>query len=156
MPNSLGSTLCGQLRGVRKCRAHTPDEAPPDAVVLLVLQLFAAPDVPLVHVAYRRVARIPARAAVRRAAVVRDGRVGKPGDDVGKDLLIDDPSRERVDACRMQASSVSYPVSVEIICTTPLEHLLVVLVVPAEANNGGVVAQARDVVFSLLLHAGDK
>ncbi len=55
-----------------------------------------------------------------------------------------------------QAPLVSYPLFLRLIHTTPLEHLLVILVVSAEADNRRVVAQALDVVFSLLLHAGNK
>ena len=55
-----------------------------------------------------------------------------------------------------QAPSVSCLISLGKIHTTPLEHLLVVLVVSTEADNRRVVAQALDVVFGLLLHAGDE
>ena len=78
--------------------AHIPYKTAPKPVVFLVLQFFAAPDVPLVHVTDRRVTSVPAGAAVRRAAVVWDRRIGEPLNDVGKDLLVYNPRRERVDA----------------------------------------------------------
>ena len=86
---------------------NLPDEAAAAEWVLLPRPLFAAPDLPLVHVADGRVRGIPALPAVRRAAVVRDRGVAVLGDDRGEHVFVQHTGWELGDVCRREYQIVS-------------------------------------------------
>ena len=100
------------------------------------------------HVPDGGISRVPPDTAIRRPRPIRHLRIRQSPHYLREDLLVDQPSRERVPRL------VHIPLNDHLVCrwATPAFLLLTVFIVPAEQRERGVMRDSPDVALRFGLY----
>lgn len=107
------------------------------------------------HVPYCWVGSIPPFASVGRATVVWNSSVGQFRYNIRKHLLIYPSRWERIDACIIDLGRIVTANGFGIL-TSPLQDLLIVLVISTKQCDRRVMSQTLDVVYGFASDVVDK